>query len=607
MRRDVHRNAGIDTPSSFRGRWNRLRYLAGQPHVVMGVLLLVVLFFLVIVPFFQLVHDTAVWQETDRRISRQAEPGEWTTFHYARVFASRLSQNIFYRPLLHSLATSLAISALAMLIGGLFAWLVVRTDMPFRRTLATFAIIPYVLPSYTLALAWLDCFKNERIGGAMGIFQYLTGVPTPDWLAYGFVPIVITLSLHYYPFTYLLLSGALVSVDSHLEEAGEVQGATRWRILRKITFPIVLPALASAFILTFSRALGTFGTPYFLGAPVRYFTLATTIYTNITNRTPAVAYISALVLILISVFIIYANQRLTASRSFATIAGKGFHQHLTPLGKFRAVALIFSGSLIFFGVVAPLCLLAWQTLMLYPNDYSLGNLTLHFWIGQSTPSLAEGESGILRNSQVLGAAWNSVELSVLVAVLAGILGTLVGYAVVKGRKTWLAALVEQGSFLPYLIPSIAFGAIYLSLFTRPLGPLPALYGSFALLVMVCLAKNMPFSARAGISSMMQVAGELEEAAVMAGATWRQRFQRILLPLTLSGFVSGFILVFIATMRELSLIILLVTPNSRTLTTMTFRYVEQGYSQFADAIIVFIVVLVIAGEFLARRLGRKENL
>ncbi|MCX5838143.1 MAG: ABC transporter permease subunit, partial [Deltaproteobacteria bacterium] len=238
-------------------------------------------------------------------------------------------------------------------------------------------------------------------------------------------------------------------------------------------------------------------------------------------------------------------------------------------------------------------------------DYSPGNLTLHYWIGKSQAALAEGESGILRNAQILGAAWNSIRLSVIVALITGTAGILIGYAVVKGRKTRLAALLEQGSFLPYLIPSIAFGAIYLSLFSRSIGPLPPLYGTFVLLVMVCVAKNLPFSARSGISSMMQVAGELEEAAMMAGASWFRRFRRIILPLTLAGSLSGFILAFIATMRELSLIILLITPETRTLTTMTFRYVEQGYSQFADAIILLIVILVVGGEFLARRIGKRE--
>lgn len=586
---------------------NRLGLKLRQPQVILGLLLVVILAGLVVVPFLQLVHDTAVWQEADRRMSRSAEPGAWTLFHYLRVFASPLSVNIFYRPLFHSLTTSLTISFTAMLLGGLMAWLVVRTDMPFRKTIAVFAIIPYVLPSYTLALAWLDFFKNERIGGAVGICSWLFGVTPPDWLAYGFVPIVVTLSLHYYPFTYLLVSGALVSLDSNLEESGEVLGASRFRILRRITFPLMLPALISAFILTFSRAVGTFGTPYFLGAPVRYFTLATTIYTSIVNRTPAVAYIGALVLIVISMVIIYLNQKVIGEKSFVTIAGKGLRRRVTPLGAWRWPAFSLMATLVGLAVFVPLLLLAWQTLMLYPNDYSLGNLTLHYWIGESQAALAEGESGILRNGQILGAAWNSIRLSVIVAVITGIMGILIGYAVVKGRKTNLAVLLEQGSFLPYLIPSIAFGAIYLALFSRSIGPLPPLYGTFALLVLVCVAKNLPFSARSGISSMMQVAGELEEAGIMAGANWLTRFRRIILPLTLAGSLSGFLLAFISTMRELSLIILLITPETRTLTTMTFRYVEQGYSQFADAIILLIVILVVGGEFLARRIGKRETI
>jgi iron(III) transport system permease protein len=591
--------------ASARVLFNRVSLKLRQPQVLLGLLLVVVLTGLVVVPFLQMLHDTAVWQEADRRISRAAEPGAWTLFHYLRVFASPLSVNIFYRPLLHSLATSMAISLAAMLLGTLMAWLVVRTDMPFRKTIGVFAVIPYILPSYTLALAWLDFFKNERIGGAVGIYAYLFGVTPPDWLAYGFVPIVITLSLHYYPFTYLLVSGALVSIDSSLEESGEILGAGRFRILRRITFPLVLPALISAFILTFSRAVGTFGTPYFLGAPVRYFTLATTIYTSIVNRTPAVAYIGALVLILISMVIIAVNQKVIGEKSFVTIAGKGLCRRLTPLGPWRWPALTGMAALIALAVFVPLLLLLWQTLMLYPDDYSLGNLTLHYWIGASQAALAEGESGILRNVQILGAAWNSIRLSVIVALTTGIMGILIGYAVVKGRKTRLAAVLEQESFLPYLIPSIAFGAIYLSLFSRSIGPLPPLYGTFMLLVMVCVAKNLPFSARSGISSMMQVAGELEEAGMMAGASWLQRFRRIILPLTLAGSLSGFILAFISTMRELSLIILLITPDTRTLTTMTFRYVEQGYSQFADAIILLIVLLVVGGEFLARRIGKRE--
>lgn len=591
--------------SQWRIIYRRSRFTLTQPHMPIGIFLVLLLTFFIVVPFLQMIHDTVVWQEGDRKISRTAEPGSFTLFHFKRIFLSPLSLNLFYRPFLHSLTTSITISFFALAIGALMAWLVVRTDMPLKKMIGTLAVIPYVLPSYTLALAWLDFFKNERIGGASGIYQYLFGVPTPDWLAYGFIPIVITLSLHYYPFTYLLVSSALVSIDAHLEESAEIMGASRWTILRKITFPLVLPALISSFILTFSRALGTFGTPYFLGAPVRYFTLSTTIYSNITNRTPAMAYISSLVLILISLFMIYANQRMIGAKSFVTIGGKGVRHRLTPLMKWRYPALGFTLFVILIAVFIPLLLLIWQTLMLYPNNYSLKNLTLHYWQGKSNPAFAEGESGILRNIQVLGAAWNSIKLSVVVSLITGMMGILIGYAVVKGRKTKLSILLEHQSFLPYLIPSIAFGALYLSLFTKSIGPFPPLYGTFLLLVLVCMAKNLPFSARSGISSMFQVAGELEEAAILSGASWLKRFRKILLPLTLSGSISGFILTFIATMRELSLIILLVTPTTRTLTTMTFRYMEQGYSQFADAIILLIVMIVIGGEWFARRIGKRE--
>ena len=142
------------------------------------------------------------------------------------------------------------------------------------------------------------------------------------------------------------------------------------------------------------------------------------------------------------------------------------------------------------------------------------------------------------------------------------LGVILGYAIVKGRGTRLSKLVEQLAFIPYVIPGIAFGAVYIAMFTKPFGPIPALYGTFALLVVVSVAKHIPYSSRSGVSAMLQVGKELEEAAQIAGASPWHRFKRIIFPLTSTGFVSGFLLTFITTMRELSLIILLVTPNNR---------------------------------------------
>ncbi len=576
-----------------------------KPYKVISYILLIILLFIVVLPLIRMVWDTFIWHFTDIRLSRNAKPGAFTLFHWKRIFSGSMSRNVLLHPLINSLTTALGISIFAMLIGSMLAWLITRTDLPFRRVFATFAILPYVIPSYIHALAWLTLFKNDRIGGTSGLFQFLTGISPPNWLSYGYVPIVLTLSMHYFPYTYLLLSAALTSIDSRLEESGEILGASRSYILRRITFPLVLPALLSSFILTFSRALGIFGAPYFLGSPVRFFTLSTQIYSNINNRVPAVGYILALVLIVISSTVIYFNQRIIGTRkSFVTIAGKGFRTELTPLGKAKYPAVAFVVALLIIAVITPLILLVWQTLTLYPDDYSLKHLTFLYWIGKGGTEFAEGEAGILRNRLILKAVWNSIRLAVTASILSGFFGIFIGYAVVKGRGTKLAKLVEQTSFLPYLVPGIAFGALYLSLFTHRIGPIPALYGTFVLVALVCIAKNLPFTGRAGITSMLQIGSELEEASEIAGARWGRRFMKIILPLSINGAISGFILVFITVMRELSLILLLVTPETRTLTTMTFRYQEQGYTQFSSAISVLIIIIVIVGELSMRRLTRK---
>jgi iron(III) transport system permease protein len=588
--------------------YSRFKNYIRRPHIVISLVLLAILLFIVLLPFAKMVQDSFVWQFADIRLSRDASPGEFTLFHWKRVFASVLTKNTLLRPLYNSLAISLSVSACAMTIGAFMAWLVARTDLPLKKTITTVAVLPYVIPSYIHALAWLNLFKNDRIGGAAGVFQYLTGLSPPDWLSYGYLPIVVTLSIHYFPFTFLLVSAALTSIDSRLEESGEILGASRTYILRRITFPLVLPALLSSFILTFSRILGTFGTPYFLGTPVRYYTLSTQIYANIINRIPSVGYILAFVLIAISSIIIYFNQRLIGKgKSYVTIAGKGFQITPTPLGRLRYLVLGMVALLCVTSVLMPFLLILWQTFALYPSDYSLQHLTLLFWIGEANTAFAEGEAGILRNPLIMGAAWNSIKLALTASVLAGLFGIFIGYAVVKGRHTRLSAAVEQMSFLPYLVPGIAFGALYLALFSHNIGPIPALYGTFFLVALVCIAKNLPFTGRAGITSMLQIGSELEEASETLGARWTMRFRKIILPLSIQGAISGFVLVFITVMRELSLIILLVTPETRTLTTMTFRYQEQGYAQFSSAISVLIIVIVVVGELLSRKLGRQGTI
>ena len=605
----AQKSAAANMQAGLKARAGRIRNYLKQPHIIMSMFLLAVLTFLVIIPVIKMLFTTFVWQFEDTRLSRVADPGSFTLFHWKRVFSSVMTETILWIPLKNTIITGAGVSFLALSIGIFLAWLVARSDIPFRKLIAGAAVIPYMVPSYIHALSWITLFKNERIGGVSGVFQYLTGISPPDWISYGVFPIVITLSLHYFPYSFLLVSAALKSIDSRLEESGEILGADRKYILRRITLPLVMPAILSSFILTFSRTIGVFGTPYFLGSPVRFFTLPTQIYSSINNRNSATGFILAFVLIGISSFIIYINQKMVGERkSFVTIGGKGFAVSRTPLGRSKYLIMPVVFFLILVSVVLPLLLLAVETVSLYPGNYSIKNFTHLFWFGRGGTTFAEGEAGILRNPAILQTAWNSIKLAVSASLLAGFLGIFIGYAVVKGRKERLPKLLEQISFLPYLVPGIAFGALYLALFTQRIGPIPALYGTFILLVLINAAKELPFSSRAGISSMLQIGEELEEASEIAGARWGRRFLKIIFPLSIRSAVSGFILVFITVMRELALVILLVTPNTRTLTTMTFRYQEQGYSQFSSAISLLVVIIIFAGSYTANKIagtGEKE--
>ncbi len=571
------------------------------PHVVLSLIMLVVMYYMVITPLYRMVETTVTWQPRDAVTVPGAEVGKLTLYHYTRMLTGTLGKIYMYTPLRNSFTVAIGATLLALLIGGAMAWLVVRTDMPGRKIVNQLALIPYIMPGWTLAQAWLVFFKNKLSGGTPGVFEFLVGQAPPSWLSYGPVPIIICSALHYYTFFFLFVSAALMSIDSSLEEAGDLMGASRWRILRKITFPLVLPAILSGFVMTFSKVLGTFGGPNILGTPVRYYVVATMIRGSMGVGDKADGFVLAIVLILFAVITIYLNQRLVGTRkSYETIGGRGFMAQVSKLGRWKKV--LFTVVVVFqiFVIVVPLGLLIWSSLMLQDGNYALSNLSLQHWIGARGTIYNHGEPGVLLNPKIYRTAWNSIRLSLWTGFFTALLGILLGYAIVKGRGTRLSRLVEQLAYIPYVIPGIAFGAVYIAMFIKPLGPIPALYGTFTLLVVVSVAKHIPYSSRSGVSAMMQVGRELEEAGQISGANVWQRFRRIIFPLTSSGFVAGFLLTFITTMRELSLIILLVTPSTQVLASQTMFYIENGDGQMANVVILILVFLTLVGNFIIGR-------
>ena len=584
-------------------RWKRLKNqflnVVGNPFNMVVFFSLLILFCLIIIPLLTMLTNTFTVAKAELRNLPDAQIGDFTLFYWKYLLASPLTETILWEPLLNSLLIGFFVTVISVPLGAVMAWLMVRTDIPGKKLLGMLIIVPYMIPSWCKALSWLSVFRNST-SGSLGLLTGM-GVAVPDWLAYGPFAIIVVLVIHYYAYAYLLVSSALSSINSELEEMGEILGAGKARILAKITFPLVMPAILSAVIMTFSKAMGTFGVPSVLGLKIGYYTVSTTMYNSIQNGQNQVGYVISLILILIASLSVFMNQKAIGSRkSYSTIGGKGGRTNPIRLGKWRPIVTGILFVFVAAAVVFPVLVLLYQSLMLEPGNYSLSNLTLHYWIGDSVPTIDQGEPGIFKNPQFLKYIGNTIKLVILTSLFATVFGQMIGYINSRGRKLFSGKLVEQLVFIPYLIPSIAFGAMYLALFATAkkielfgyrITLIPSLYGTFTILVLIAVVKNMPFASRAGTSNMLQISTELEEAAQVENAGFFRRFFKIVFPLSKGGMISGFMLVFISIMKELDLIVILMTPSQQTLPYMAYAYSAENLIQLSSAVTIVMFVLV----------------
>ena len=587
------------TYSKSRRLKNQIKAVVTNPYNIIVLIAVVLLVYLIVLPLLDMIATTFELAQRDIRAVGGGKAGDFTLYYWQRLLASELSWTMLIKPLINSLVIGVCVSVCAILLGSILAWLMVRSDLPFKKFFSLAVIIPYMIPSWCKSQAWLSMFKTARLGGAPGFMASL-GLDVPEWLAYGPVAIIIVLTLHYYAYTYLLVSSALNSINSELEEMGEIQGAGKATILRKITFPLVLPAMLSAVILTFSKAIGTFGVINYLGSKVNFVTLSSQLYMNSKSQNTQTAFAMALIMICIASISVFVNQKLIGSRkSYATIGGKGGRSTPIRLGKHKLLITAVLFLFFVFGIIMPIALLILESFMLREGDYSLSNLTLHYWIGNPIATVMEGQPGIFKNANFINSLINSLKLTFVNGVFGTIFGQIIGYICAKGRGKLHGKVVEQLVFIPYLIPSIAFGGIFLSMFSAPqqlfgVTLVPSLYGTFALLTITSVVKHLPFASRAGTSNMLQIGGELEEAAEIAGAGFFKRFIRIVFPLSKGGFISGFMLIFVSIMKELDLIILLMTPKTSTLPYLAFQYQNSNSPQASDcvAIVMFSIVFLV---------------
>jgi iron(III) transport system permease protein len=579
----------------------RLKIAAREPTVLLGIPLAALFTYLIVVPIVTLLLEALHVQLGDERRIR-LNVGDFTWYYLDRVFTSRVASTLFWEPLVNTLSVAFGAILVSVTIGSLLAWLLVRTDMYGRRWFASALIVPYMLPAWTFALAWTTLFKNRTVGGQEGWLEALGATP-PDWLAYGRVPVTIILALHYSPFVILLFGNALRRFDSQLEDSARVLGAGRLTVARQIILPLMLPSLASATVLIFAKCLGEFGVPYVLGLPVRFEVLSTSLYRSISSRQTGVAAVLAGSIMLLGMISIAIDAKLIKeARRFVTVGSKGAMDRLNPLGNARFGATCLAVVIFLLSVALPLSVLALSTVMKVPADFSPENFTLDYWIGTDLSTVAL-QTGILMTADLWQAAWNSIRIVGTASIASGLLGLLVGYVVVRTSMRPLATFLRQVTFLPYLVPGIAFAAAYLSLFAVQRGPIPALYGTGLILMVALVADQMPYASRAGISAMMQLGKDPEEAAQVAGAGWIRRMVLIVAPIQKGSLMTGILLPFISGMKGLSLFVVLAVPSTDVLTTYSLRLVDYHYTQAANAVVLIVAAIAYFGTLLGQRLTR----
>lgn len=585
---------------------NFLKSYFSKPSNIILIIFAILLTLTVVIPLVFLLYNTVLVHQGEARRLGVAF-GSLTLNHwYSIFFQSKYNYAVttFYKPLVNSVGMALVACLISLIIGGGIAWLITRSDFPAKKFISTVFVFPYIMPSWSIAMFWENFFKNNvNLVGAqaqMGMLQSLTRIAVPGGMVYGFWPCAICLGIHYAPFAYILIGGILRNMDANLEEAATILKATRFKILRRITLPIVMPALLSTVLLVFASSVSSYTVPAFLGTKSGFMTLSLQMKSLINgSQYKGQGYVMATVLMLFSILILMVNQFVTNSRrSFTTVTGKSSQVSLVKLGKVGkpiiTIIVVFYAA--FFAII-PLVSFALESFLEVSGDYS--TFTLYYWItSEQTNAYITGSVGILRNKEIWRAFGNSLLISIICALIAGTFGILVGYGVAKKRGSRLANYVSNLAFLPYLIPAMSFATIYLIMsYTKALS---FLNGSLLLLIVVGSIKFLPFASKSGTNAMLQLSNEIEEAAIIVGVPWWKRMVRVLFPIQKSSFISGYLLPFVSCMRELTLFVLL-TGSSTILTAVLQNYEKYDCVQISNGINLIIIVSVLVINLVVNKL------
>jgi iron(III) transport system permease protein len=545
--------------------------LPADPALLIPLVGAAVLVYLAVLPLFMLFWGSFQIEVAPREY-------EFTLDNYAAAYASQYT----YSTLRNSLAFAAGAALLSFVLGAALAWLVERTNMPFRQAFLPLSLVPLVMPGVLEAIAWIFLL-SPKIGYVNLALMNLLGLPGAPFDIFSLGGMIWVQALGQAPLAFLLMLAAFKSMDPALEESAMMSGASLWATVRRVTLPLLLPAVGSVLLILFVRSIEAFEVPAIIGIPARTFVYTSEIWLAFTEFPPDYGRGAALAvgLLAISGLGVWLYTRATGrGERFQTVTGKAFRPRPFDLGPWRWVA--FAGLCAYFVLVLllPFLVLLWNSLLPYiapPSAQALGQVSL------------DNYAYLLGFDPFRKAALNSVLLAILAASAVMLLTAIIAWVAYKSRLPG-AKLLDYLAFLPVAVPGLVLGMALIWFYVA--FPLP-IYGTLWVLLIAYATKYLPYGMRATSGSIMQISRELEEASGISGGSWWQTFRRVTLPLLRPGLVAGWIYVLIVSFREFSTSVLLATGQSMVLSILAFTMFEQGQVTVVAAIAVLMIALLLS--------------
>ena len=489
------------------------------------------------------------------------------------VFKRIFQMPTFTHAITNTLKVGFLVGILSTLVGLLFAYVEVYVRMG-KFTGGLFKVVsmlPVVSPPFVLSLSMIMLFGKAGI-----ITRFLLKIY--DNSVYGFWGIAIVQTLTFFPVCYMMLKGLLKNIDPSLEEAARDMGASRWKVFTSVTFPLLLPGLGNAFLVTFIESIADFANPMIIGGS--YDTLATTIYLQITGAyDKAGAAAMAVVLLCITLAMFAVQKYYLERKTAATLTGKAS----------RGRMLITDRSVR--GPLTVLCsLVALFVIMMY-ICVPIG-ACFPTWGYKFFPLTGKWFKLVFTRYHGFQAFRDSFVLSLISAPITALLSMIISYLVVK-RKFKSKGFIEAVSMLAMAVPGTVLGVGYIRGFSGGLfhtGFMQGLYGTGLILIIVFVVRSLPTGTRSGISALRQIDKSIEESAYDMGADSFKVFMTVTLPLIKDSFLSGLVTAFVRSITAISAIILLVTPQFLLITVQINEFAEKGSYSLACAFATILIVI-----------------